>query len=118
MDKHYKLYLLLGYASILSVLIPFAIALYRYKYLGPALRFIFYFICASVISEACMLFAHLAHKNNLFIPRTYSLIEFTLISFFFIKAIPPSKMSLFIKIIIPVFFVVAGGDLYINGLEK
>lgn len=118
METHYRFYLLLSYASFFSIIVPLSIGFYCRKRFDAAARMLFYLICASLLAEVCMFGLHLVHVKNLSVLRVYTLVEFTLISLFFIKAIPSPRLQAFIRIMILVFLLVAGGDLYVNGFGQ
>lgn len=114
----YQFYLLLSYLSFISIVIPLTTGFKRRRYFTPAIYFLLYVILTSAVADAINFTLHLYHLNNLFVSRAYTLVEFTLLSLFFIKALSTAQIKITIRIIIFLFLIIAAGDLYFNGYEN
>ena|ERR1035437_4293770 len=117
MATDYNFYLNLSYVSVFSVCVPLIVGFVFIRHLKPNFIVLLYLLCADLLTE---LIAHIFQKynlHNLFIYRSFTLVQFVMLSVFFIKTLSPSKIALFIKIFIFVFFGIALFDLYKNGFN-
>jgi len=78
---------------------------------------LFYLFLASFIAEVCIFSLHLYHINNLFVSRIYTLVEFLLLSLFYIKVISHPTIKLVMKLAIIVFIAITITDLFVNGFR-
>ncbi len=115
MHIDYRFYLSLSYASFFSIVVPLAVGLYRKKYFNPATYVLFYLLFTSLVAEATIFCLHLYHINNLFVSRAYTLVEFMLLSVFFLKVLPRPAIKFVIRLIIVLFLAIAATDLGMNG---
>lgn len=114
----YHFYLLLGYLSFLSIVIPLAAGIRRRRYFTPGIHILLYLIFTSAVFDTINFLLGINHINNLFVSRVYTLVEFIMLSIFFIKAVPSRQIRIIIRVIIFLFLIIAAGDLYFNGYEN
>lgn len=113
----YLFFLLLTYLSFASMIMPLTTGFMRRRYFTPAVKIMFFLIFISALADAANFSLHLYHVNNLFVSRAYTIIEFTLLSLFFIKIYPSQNVRIIVRIVIFLFLSIAAIDLYFNGLE-
>ncbi len=117
MSENHVYYLYLEYASALSICVPLIVVFIFKKYLKSHFTVLFYLIFADLLSEITSYYFYKYNLNNLFIFRSYTIIQFTLLSIFYVKVLSPSKITGYIKGFIFVFFAVAVLDLYLHGIK-
>jgi hypothetical protein len=110
-------YSLLSDISTMTVLIPFIVGLLLRRYLNPAERVLLWLITITIPIELVCYMLSRKGIPNLLIYRGYTVLEFTLISMFYIRFMSPSRMATVLKIQAFIFLVVAGLDLSVNGPE-
>jgi len=118
MKPDYSFYIFLMYASLFSTLLSVVIGVIKVRSLHAEGRALFYFACASGLSELVIFFLRQMNMKNWYVARMYNVAEFTLISLFYIQVFAGSKIAFWQKILIFVFLAVAAVDLYINGINS
>jgi hypothetical protein len=118
MKSDYLIYLYLSYFSALSICVPLVTGVYKRGHFASDTRSLFYLIFASLMSEIISHILHRYNLYNLFVFRFYTIVQFLLLSFFFIKTLSESKMVLYIKICGLLFLTLATYDSYKNGLNS
>lgn len=99
------------------MIVPLTIGVMRLRHFTPAIKVLFWLIFISALADAINFSLHLYHINNLFVSRAYTVIEFTLLSLFFIRVLPSQKVRIMIRASILLFLIIASADLYYNGLD-
>ena len=118
MKSEYSEYLLLANISALFVVIPLLIGYSKMRYFKTPEKFWLALVTVSAVIEIIARFHPKNHHSNHYIYNIYTVIEFCLISFFFIKIISQPKLVLIIKIFIILFLGVTAFDLISNGYES
>lgn len=117
MDTHY-LYYYLGYISTLFSTLSFIVGLLCIKSINRYLVPIFLIVFVSFVTDIINVVLVRSNINNHFIFHFYTVIEFILISFFYILFLKKYLSPVFLLLPIPVFLIVAFIDYRINGLNS
>jgi hypothetical protein len=97
--------------------IPLLIGLYRRKYFNPSEKILLYLIGVSAFSDLVGYTLKMQGVNNMFVFHIYTVVEFTLISFFYIKVIGNTNITRFIFALIFIFLGIAIYD-FINNMNR
>jgi hypothetical protein len=110
-------YQLLSIVASFSWIIPLVIGLCRKKYFNASEKILLYLIGASALSDLVGITLQVQNINNMFVFHIYTVIEFTLISFFYIKVLTNTNITRFIVVLIFLFLGVAAYD-FIKNLDR
>lgn len=117
MDTQY-LYYYLGYISTLFSTLSFIVGLLCIKSINRYLVPIFLIVSVSFVTEIINVVLVRSNINNLFIFHFYTVIEFILISFFYLLFFKKYLNANYLLLPIPVFLIVTFIDYKINGLNS
>lgn len=117
MDTHY-LYYYLGYISTLFSTLSFIVGLLCIKSINRYLVPIFLIVSVSFVTEIINVVLVRLNINNHFIFHFYTVIEFILISFFYLLFFREYSRQQYFLLPIPLFLIIAFIDYKINGLNS
>ncbi len=110
-------YILIFISAIISVM-PLVVAVFKLKYIRGVLLPIFLLTLSSLLTEGITKYLITPGQNNLELYHIYTIIEFILISLFYILFFRKYFNSILISLLIPVFFLAAYIDYKLNGLKS
>lgn len=117
MDTHF-LYYYLGYISTLFSTLSFIVGLLCIKSINRYLVPIFLIVSVSFVTEIINVVYASSNINNFYIFHLFTILEFILISFFYILFFKKYLRPVFLLLPIPVFLIVAFIDYRINGVDS
>ncbi len=118
MPDNYNFYVVLLYISLFSILLPIIVGFDKRRNFLPEEKILYSLIILSCFIEIVIYILFKNHINNLFMSRIQGMVEFILLSLFFIQIFSSSKQTLLIKAFIFMFMGVAAFDLYLNGFNS
>lgn len=115
MHNSEDLLIIIYYLSSSFSLVPLAITLFRIKLIDRRLYPIVLLVYTATLVEIVCITHSVFGINNFYIFRIYTIIEFVLISFFYILFFKPYFKPLIFRFFLLLFLIVALLDLRING---
>lgn len=106
MMSGYNFYLLISYISSCSVGIPFIFGIINKEKLTNSNISLLFMFVASVITEIVSVILHKNNIQNLFVFRIYTVVQFLLLSIFYVQSISSEKFKFFIKPAFTIFLIV------------
>lgn len=95
-------------------IVPLAIGLYRNRYFNPSEKILLYLVGVSALSDFVSYTLKMQGVNNMFVFHIYTVVEFTLISLFYIKVNDNLKITRLIYGLIVIFLGIATYDFISN----
>jgi hypothetical protein len=111
------IYSLLSTFSMYSVIIPLTIGLFRRKYFNSGEKILLYLVGLSALADFGGSILQMQNINNMYVFHIYTVIEFSVISLFYIKIIPNRRLTYFVIALMSLFLCVAVYD-YINNKDQ
>jgi hypothetical protein len=111
-----SVYVLLSKVSACYVIIPILIGSIRFRYLSSAAKSVFaLMIVAMIIDNISYIFRN-QHFNTAYFLRVYTILEFILLSLFFIYIANRNSLKIVMKVMIVLFSAVAVFDALFQGI--
>lgn len=117
-NPDYHFYLVLSYFSTLFVVVPLGIGFARRAYFKTEEKIFFLLMLISLATEIVGFIFLKNNFKNMYIYRIYTVLEFTLLSFFFIKTIAEHRLIVVMKLLIIPFACLAGLDIWVRGFKS
>lgn len=112
----YSLGNILAWISTAFSIIAFVVALMRVKHVHSYIIPVFILVSVAFLVEVLAFFSN--DENNLYIFRAYTIVEFTLISFFYLLFYRQYFKSYFMIVLNISFFMIAFMDYQVNGIAS
>lgn len=100
------------------VLLPFILAVMYFKRLDKPMLFLFGLITVSLVFEVLIVILIKRHSNTYFLTHFYTIIEFMLISFFYISYFKRYIKTFYFYVPMPLLLAVSFYEYKVYGLEK
>lgn len=111
-----SVYVLLSKVSACYVIIPILIGVIRLRHLSVAARCVFALMIVAMVTDNISYFFRNQHFNTAYFLRIYTILEFILLSFFFIYIVNLKSLKVGMKVMIVLFTAVAIFDALFQGI--